>query len=119
MSTDGRAAQVASHDYRCGACQGVIPGYAVRATAAHPQGETDCPHCGARVAKLDHASWRGWLRMALVVLGTLGVIIAMGEWPDGTWWPFALMAATSVGLLIHLRFEFRRVERVLLPVMRY
>lgn len=107
------------NDYRCGACQGAVPEERVRASAAHPLGETDCPHCGTRVARLDHASWRGWLRMMFIVMGITGGGIAMREWPDGTWWPFALMVATSLGALVHLRFQFRAAERVLLPVMRY
>lgn len=119
MADGVRMSHIGGGDYCCGVCQGAVPVDQVRASAVHPLGETDCPHCGARVAKLDHASWRGWLRMTLLLLGVLGSASAIRQWPDGTWWPYALVFATSLGALVYLRFQFRQAERVLLPVARY
>ena len=57
--------------------------------------------------------------MTWLVLGILGSGIAIREWPDGTWWPFALLFVSSVGALVYLRVPFNTAQRVLLPVMRY
>lgn len=56
--------------------------------------------------------------MTFVVLGMAGLTGAVRAWPDGIWWPFALLVATSLGMLVHLRIRFRAAERVLLPVAR-
>lgn len=108
---------VRGHDWRCGACNAVVPSHHLRSTAAHPLGEADCPQCGTRVANDDGSSWRGWMRVTFLALGVVGAGIALREWPDGTWWPGALMFATSLGML--LWFRFAPAARVLLPVMRY
>jgi len=103
-------------DYRCGGCGGAIGDHLLRARRGYPLGECTCPHCDARVAKIDHgASWRGWMRVTFLALGVVGAGIALREWPDGTWWPYALVAVTGVLMALWLR---RRDERRLVPVAR-
>lgn len=104
-------------DCRCGACGGAIADQALRARAGYPLGETTCPHCGARVAKLDSGGVPiGGIRLVGLALGIVGINGAIREWPDGTVWPYVLMGVT--GLFTVFWFRWRGDERVLIPVAK-
>lgn len=98
--------------YRCAGCSRAVPDHRLRASAAHPLGEAECPHCGARLARIA-STWRPWLQSTLVFLGVLGVLGLLREWPEGTWWPYALVVA---GSLLGAWMVRKRPDRVLLPV---
>ena len=103
-------------DYRCGGCGGAIGDHLLRARRGYPLGECTCPHCDARVAKIDNGAIPiDVLRALGLIFGVIGVSGAFREWPDGTWWPYALMAVTGVLMALWLR---RRDERRLVPVAR-
>ncbi len=99
--------------FRCGRCGGAVPEHMLRATAAYALGEAACPHCGTRVARLADGAWRPWLQTAMVFLGLMGVLGAVREGPQGTWWPYALTFAASALAV----WQFRsRPDRILHPV---
>jgi hypothetical protein len=98
---------------RTAACGGEVGDHLLRATKSHPLGELDCPHCGSRVARLEPAAWRPWMQAMFLVLGVSGVMGLARAWPDGTWWPYAVVAAASA---LGGGWVRRRPDRILLPV---